>query len=45
MFKLLFAIVLAVLAPSSALAAPSTQTLHAFLCAPEPAAGSGAHRN
>ena len=28
------------LAPSSAFAAPSTQTLHAFMCAPEPATGS-----
>ena len=44
MFKLLFAAALALLTPSSALAAPSTQTLHQFLCAPEPAAGSAGPR-
>jgi hypothetical protein len=37
--KLLFVAALA-LVPSSAFAAASTQTLHQFLCAPEPAAGS-----
>ena len=44
MLKLLFAAALSALAPSSALAAASTQTLHAFLCAPEPAAGSAGPR-
>jgi len=32
------------LAPSKARAAPSTQTLHQFLCAPEPAAGAAGPR-
>ena len=39
MLKFLLAALLA-LAPSSAFAAASTQTLHAFLCAPEPPVGS-----
>ena len=43
MLKFLFAAVLALL-PSHAFAAASTQTLHAFLCAPEPAAGSAGPR-
>jgi len=44
MLKLLFAVALAALTPSSAIAAASTQTLHAFLCAPEPAAGAAGPR-
>jgi len=43
MLKLLFAALLALI-PSDTFAAPSTQTLHAFLCAPEPAAGAAGPR-
>jgi hypothetical protein len=43
MVKFLLAALLA-LTPNFALAAASTQTLHAFLCAPEPAAGSAGPR-
>jgi hypothetical protein len=43
MLKFLLAAALALL-PNFALAAASTQTLHAFMCAPEPAVGSAGPR-
>jgi len=44
MLKFLLAAAALALAPSSAFAAASTQTLHAFMCAPEPAVGSAGPR-